>query len=74
MNPAGIVYRIGCFREAPGCAEVGGESAYWSWFPGYTWQIVVCAACTEHLGWRFRADDSTFWGLILARLAEPPAE
>jgi hypothetical protein len=72
LNPAGIVYRIACFRDAPGCTLAGGESSYWSWFPGFSWTIAVCEACGTHLGWAFRRTDEGFYGLIVKRLGEAP--
>jgi hypothetical protein len=64
-NPQGISYRIGCFAEATGCAQVGPASGAWSWFPGYRWQIAVCGGCGAHLGWRYTGGDHIFYGLIL---------
>lgn len=69
-NPSGIVFEIGCFRDAPGCEAVGAPSTEFTWFAGYAWQIGVCAACRIHLGWRFSAADR-FFGLILDRLIFP---
>lgn len=66
-NPSGFVYDIGCFRNAPGCAQVGPATAEYTWFAGYTWQIAVCSNCGEHLGWRYRGGD-VFYGLIIAQL------
>ncbi|MCU0560156.1 MAG: cereblon family protein [Desulfobacterales bacterium] len=71
-NPHGIVFEIGCFSRAPGCARVGPASAEFSWFPGCTWQVAVCAACLAHLGWGFQSPGGgNFFGLILDRLIEP---
>jgi len=71
VNPAGVVFRIGCFRPAAGMADRGPLVAEHSWFPGYRWQIGVCARCQTHLGWGFRGRDrEPFWGLILERLVE----
>jgi hypothetical protein len=67
-NPSGFLYRIGCFREAPGCGAAGDASTFFSWFPGYAWQLALCAGCGVHLGWSFRNDASAFFGLILERL------
>lgn len=67
-NPAGIVYRIGCFEEASGVGALGEETAEFTWFDGYTWQVVVCRMCTTHLGWRYWSSDHEFYGLILDRL------
>lgn len=69
-NPHGVAFRVGCFRDAPGCAGVGPHDSAFSWFPGYTWQIAVCRRCHGHLGWVFRSGAERFHGLILDRLVE----
>jgi hypothetical protein len=70
VNPAGIPYHIGCFARAAGLIPVGDPSPYWTWFPGYRWQIEHCPGCQEHLGWLFSGPDGQFHGLILDRLEE----
>jgi len=70
VNPHGFVFTIACFTAAPGCLAHGPRTTYWSWFPGYSWQGVLCRACGEHLGWVFRGADSVFYGLIADRLRE----
>jgi hypothetical protein len=70
VNPSAVVFDIGCFRAAPGCAGVGPDSAYWTWFPGYRWRTVICAGCAEHLGWSFANSDRSFFGLILDKLVD----
>lgn len=67
-NPHGLVYTIGCFNQAPGCATAGEATAEFSWFQGFRWRVAVCAACLTHLGWRFSSSGSSFYGLILNRL------
>lgn len=74
LNPDGFVYRIGCFAHAARLLPVGPLSTYWSWFPGHSWQVELCAACGEHLGWLFRSDGGSFHGLICTRLVEVQAE
>jgi hypothetical protein len=69
-NPHGYIYRIGCFGQAPGCVAVGGESSEFTWFPGYSWRVVVCGQCLTLLGWSFRSQESLFFGLIVDKLAE----
>jgi hypothetical protein len=71
FNPAGVLYEIGCFAAAPGCANAGRPTAAFSWFADYRWRYAFCAGCGAHLGWQFvgRAADA-FWGLVLARLIE----
>ncbi len=74
-NPHGHVFEIGCFHSAPGCAHLGPQTAEFTWFAGYAWQIAVCGACRAHLGWRYaHADGSVFYGLILQQLVEESGE
>ena len=71
-NPHGIVFEIGCFKKASGCAAVGPASAEFTWFAGYRWRAGLCQACLTHLGWVFSAAGGDgFHGLILDRLIEP---
>jgi len=67
-NPSGIIYTFGCFHEAPGITTVGTASYEHTWFPGYSWQIIICSNCGEHLGWLFRNSDA-FFALIVDKLA-----
>ena len=73
VNPAGVEFVIIGFREAAGCAGFGEVSAYWSWFPGFAWQIALCRACGGHLGWSFTGASEDFYGLVLDRLSAPSA-
>ena len=70
FNPAGIVFRINCFAEAPGATDQGAPSDEFSWFKGYLWNFAMCTGCGEHLGWRFTgaSDPPVFFGLIKGRL------
>ena len=70
FNPAGIVYEIGCFRDAPGCLVRGTSSDEFSWFAGYNWQLGLCVSCLIHLGWFFSSGDDAFFGLIANRLRQ----
>ncbi len=70
FNPAGIVYELGCFKTAPGCAVVGESSAEFAWFAGHVWRVALCGGCGEHLGWQFSSGDTVFYGLILPRLLD----
>jgi len=73
-NPHGLVFEIACFRSVTGCGYVGPSTDEFSWFSGYRWRIVVCAACLTHLGWLFTATGGdSFAGLILDRLIQPPS-
>lgn len=68
VNPGGFAFQIGCFVAAPGCAYTGATSTELSWFPGWTWQIAICARCRVHVGWIFRCAGEQFHGLITAAL------
>lgn len=70
VNPAGIIYRIGCFRNARGCAVLGEPTREFTWFPGYSWSFAVCSNCLAHLGWRYTSGDSGFFGLVLDNISE----
>lgn len=71
-NPHGIVFEIGCFKEAAGCGYAGAPTAEFTWFPGYAWRIAVCKKCTLHLGWLFLSTEKDrFNGLIVDRLVYP---
>ncbi|AGW13165.1 hypothetical protein DGI_1314 [Megalodesulfovibrio gigas DSM 1382 = ATCC 19364] len=67
-NPAGLVFEIGCFSSAEGCAAIGPPSSEFTWFPEHFWQVAVCTRCGTHLGWRFAGPAGEFWGLILEYL------
>jgi len=68
VNPGGFVHRIGCFVAAPGCAYVGATETAFTWFPGFTWQVAVCARCRAHVGWIYRCAGEQFHGLVIAAL------
>lgn len=70
INPAGLIFRVGCFAEAPGVHAVGEESAHWTWFVGFAWRAARCRSCHEHLGWCYRSALATFVALILDKVAE----
>jgi len=69
-NPHGYFYRFGCFLTAPGCMAQGDESAFFSWFDDYSWQVVLCGRCRIHMGWKYRSQKDQFHGLLLERLVE----
>lgn len=70
FNPAGIVYEIGCFKQAPGCHVAGESTAEFSWFSGYLWRFSFCSNCQSHLGWFYEQGESGFFGLILRQLMD----
>jgi hypothetical protein len=69
FNPAGIVFEIICFSTAPGCLVQGPSSTEFSWFAGFTYRLAFCGNCLTHLGWFYESRDSSFFGLILKKLA-----
>jgi|GEM_PF-357575 len=73
-NPAGIVYRIGCFSAATGCFNFGDPTEQFTWFPGYAWCYSNCLNCFMHLGWFYQSGEDNFYGLILSHLIEGEKE
>ena len=68
-NPMGIVFDIGCFKNALGCATAGPASDEFTWFQGYQWKIAYCRYCLIHMGWQFiNAGGDHFFGLIEDRI------
>ncbi len=71
-NPHGIVFEIGCFRDASGCGYIGPSTDDFTWFAGHQWRVCICAACLAHLGWLFTSPvGGAFHALIIDRLIEP---
>ena len=70
FNPAGIVFELGCFRSAPGCASLGRPTLEFTWFDGFAWRVCICSQCGNHLGWHYQNvhDPQGFFGLILSQL------
>ncbi|MCG6894811.1 MAG: hypothetical protein LJE65_14495 [Desulfobacteraceae bacterium] len=68
-NPHGLVFEIGCFRDAAGCAIMGLATDEFTWFHGFRWRVSYCGRCLSHLGWKFTSETGgQFFGLILERL------
>ncbi len=70
FNPAGIIFEILCFSEAPGVIATGESSGEFTWFRNYVWRLVLCLGCEAHLGWQFSGAGTppVFYGLIANRL------
>ncbi len=77
FNPAGMLFEVLCFKEAPGVRAFGPRSGEFTWFPGTIWQVALCRSCRLQLGWQYTgaARPPVFFGLILPRLtSQPPGE
>lgn len=70
-NPHGLVFEIGCFKNAEGCGYAGTPTDEFTWFSGFRWRMAFCRSCLVHLGWLFISENDHFHGLILDRLAQP---
>ncbi|MCB9763360.1 MAG: hypothetical protein H6739_26575 [Alphaproteobacteria bacterium] len=68
MNPHGYVREIVVVSRARNLTGDGRRVAAFSWFPGHTWEIMCCAGCLGHVGWRFEGG-SVFYGLLVEALA-----
>lgn len=62
-NPGGIIHETNTVYAVRTDAVYpsGAPSTQFSWFPGYSWQVLLCRICDIHIGWRF---DSTKPNLI----------
>ncbi len=72
-NPEGALWEVLTVRHARGLvADVQAYSSF-TWFAGYSWRMVACAACMEHLGWMYEAMGSQtpprFFGLVRGKLS-----
>ncbi len=52
-NPHGREFEVVTVTNLTSYKTHGAKVAEHSWFPGYSWQIIVCAHCGHHIGWRF---------------------
>ncbi len=69
FNPGGFMFKIGCFRDAPGSVPQGIPTEEFTWFKGFSWCLAQCGGCFQHIGWHYlRNDQGDFWGLILNML------
>lgn len=56
VNPYGLAFDTGCFKQCDGCIVDSRSSVEFSWFHGYSWSIAGCSQCRQHLGWFFLSD------------------
>jgi len=69
FNPGGVIFRIGCFQEAPGSFGQGPATEEFSWFSGFQWRVAYCGGCHQHMGWQYlQKEKRGFWGLIIDQL------
>lgn len=69
-NPAGLMFEIGCFSSADGCAVLEDSTTEATWFEGFSWSGSLCSNCFSHLGWFYESGRNTFFGLIIDNIAE----
>ncbi len=70
-NPAGVLFEIGLFDAAEGCAAVGRPTMEFTWFSGHAWRFALCGNCGIHLGWLYTGSgEGGFFGLILEMIVE----
>lgn len=67
-NPSGLEFDIQCYSQADGALVSGSATDYYSWFPGYSWQICYCRQCHQHIGWYYSKGEDGFFGFNLASL------
>ena len=53
FNPAGQVFQIACYSEAPSAAPAGDAADKYTWFPDLSWHVTFCRDCGRYMGWQF---------------------
>lgn len=74
-NPNHYRYDILTFTQCQSVLDATPPTSEFTWFAGYSWSILICSNCTEHLGWRFENSElspAQFFGMIHERLEEIP--
>ena len=70
INPVGVEFEIALYRDAQ-VQTYGIATEEHTWFRGYAWQVVLCADCHMHVGWRYHSHHSPdFYGLITTHIIE----
>ena len=56
--------------------NVSPEQSMDSWYPGYSWSILVCTGCGDamHIGWKFSSPVDSFYGIIVGMSGQEEAE
>ncbi len=67
-NQQGITYEVGCFSSAIGCVIYGNPTLELTWFDDFCWSLALCSSCLFHMGWHYKSEEESFFGLILDRL------
>jgi hypothetical protein len=78
VNPGGFRHLFLTVARCAHVRSVGEPTLEHTWFPGYTWEVILCEGCGAALGWCYCAVDrrspARFYGLIVdAILEDPPA-
>lgn len=77
LNPGGYLHEVVTVTRTWNVVSDGEYTEEFTWFPGYAWCYLHCAACGAHVGWRYLGNGppSTFDGLRrVAILFDQPGE
>jgi hypothetical protein len=61
------LFRVLCFKEAPGAEASGDATTEFVLDDGHAWRIAFCGGCTTHIGWCFEGT-GVFFGLVKPKL------
>ena len=71
-NPAGHLRVVITFESLRNYTEDPYITRNFTWFPGYSWQVIYCQSCKSHLGWKYRSNthrtSKFFYGLLQAAI------
>ncbi|MEE2904697.1 MAG: cereblon family protein [Myxococcota bacterium] len=67
-NPAGFLRVVITFESVRNYTEEGHVTKDFTWFAGYSWQVIYCQSCKSHLGWKYHSNTqgtpNLFYGLL----------
>jgi hypothetical protein len=77
-NPAGVRCNFMTFLSSENVLVSADLYEEHSWFPGYGWRFLLCAACQRHLGWQYDAlgtdtSPNIFFGILTDSVTSEPA-
>lgn len=70
-NPYGFSFKVMTVSYAEMVKITSEPEIENTWFPGYSWAVLQCQVCMEHLGWKYTSKEktpATFYGLIRDKL------
>lgn len=71
VNPAGQRFTLITLSHCERVLTLDPAVLEATWFDGYSWRILLCTQCHDHLGWQYQGENlspSYFYGLITDKI------